>query len=138
MGPSKMVCWHPDRAMSLDQLEGKAWGEPSDASGLVATCHRLRRKPIGAFTVEDMRVMIGQGIGVDFLFPLALEHLTGDPLVSGDYYPGDLLGSVLRLEPSFWRENPDARVRIETILQSSAALPDKLAEPIAVFRASAV
>lgn len=81
---------------TLDELEGTTWGPPDYDSGLVRTCHRLRTKPINEFTADDLRVMIGQSIGLEHLVPIALQILEEDPLVQGRYFPGDLLSSVVR------------------------------------------
>lgn len=51
--------------------------------------------------------MIGQNIGLKFLVPLAIEELERNPFVGGDYYPGDLLSSVLSVERDFWRQHPE-------------------------------
>ena len=91
---------------SLQELEGDDWGEPTHDSYLVRTVHALRRKPIVDFTVEDLRLMIGQAVGVSHLVPLALIHLEQDPFVAGHYYPGDLLGVVLSVDAEYWRSHP--------------------------------
>ena len=62
-------------AKSLEELEASDWGEPTYDSYLVTTIHRLRRVPLRQFSVEDLRIMIGQDIGLQYLVPLALEHL---------------------------------------------------------------
>jgi hypothetical protein len=49
---------------TLEQLEGDGWGEPSYPSHLVTECHRLRRIQLREFTVENLRIMIGQNIGL--------------------------------------------------------------------------
>ena len=51
--------------------------------------------------------MIGQHIGLDYLMPLALEHLRADPLAEGDYYSGDLLVAVLKAGRDFWCQHAD-------------------------------
>jgi len=38
--------------------------------------------------------------------PLALARLEEDPLIEGDFYPGDLLVSLVDLDESFWRQRP--------------------------------
>lgn len=96
-----------DRSKSLQELEGDDWGEPSFDSHLVVTVHRLRRKPIGEYSIEDLRVMIGQGFGLPYLIPLAVERLEEDPLAAGDMVPGDLLQAVLRVGEEL-REFPPA------------------------------
>jgi CDI immunity proteins len=47
-----------DDDWSLEQIEGDVWGGPaSDATDLIARVHRLRRKPIGTLTAEDLRML---------------------------------------------------------------------------------
>jgi hypothetical protein len=102
---------------SLEEAEGVAWGDAtSDATRLVATVHDLRRKPLGMLDVEDLRVMLGQQIGVPFLVPLALDALEQDPLAEGDFYPGDLLNTVLRRVPAeYWGAHPDEASRLRAV-----------------------
>lgn len=91
---------------TLEQLDGVEWGEPNWKSYVVINCHRLRRVPLRDFTVEGLRLMIGQEEGLEYLVPLALEQLERDPMVSGDYYEGDLLQNVQRLPMKFWEQHP--------------------------------
>jgi hypothetical protein len=49
--------------------------------------------------------MIGQGFSLNYLMPLAIEHLNLDILVEANYFPGDLLTIVLQVDLNFWREN---------------------------------
>src|SRR3954447_20486803 len=87
---------------TLDELEGVEWGRPTYDSGLVTNAHRLRRVPLKQYRLEDLRLMIGQQVGVNHLVPRALDHLEAHPLASGDHYPGDVLAAVARLPDSFW------------------------------------
>jgi hypothetical protein len=80
---------------TLEQLDGDLWPAPEFESSLASTCHRLRRKPLDAFTVEDLRIMIGQRIGLAHLLPRAIDVLEQDPFAAGDFFPGDLLLAVL-------------------------------------------
>jgi hypothetical protein len=66
---------------------------------------------------EDLRIMIGQGIGLEFLMPLAIDVLRRDPLASGDFYPGDLLSAVTKAEHEFWRRHEHWRQDVRTILK---------------------
>jgi contact-dependent growth inhibition (CDI) system CdiI-like immunity protein len=92
-----------DVSKTLDELDPPAWGQPTFGSYLITTCHLLRKKPIGQFSAEELRVMIGQQIGLQWLIPLALDVLEREPLTEGDFYPGDLLASILRIN-SAWTE----------------------------------
>jgi hypothetical protein len=83
------------RAKTIEELEGVVLATPDYDSYVVSTVHRLRKKPIDEFTIEDLRIMIGQGIGLAFLIPLAINALERQPLAEGDFYAGDLLSSVI-------------------------------------------
>ena len=124
----------PDRKKTLTELEGGPWSESGLDSHVVKTCHRLRAKPIGELSVEDLRIMIGQGVGLRFLVPLALEALEQNPLAEGDFYPGDLLHSVLRLEGEFWSREWEWRARIRGVLEQLREAPDELKDAVAFFR----
>ncbi len=96
---------------TLEQLERDAWGEPAHDSRLVATVHRLRRKPLDAFTNEDLRIMIGQNVGLGHLIPLAMKVLRANPLASGDLHEGDLLAATIRCDAI--QQNEDESLRCE-------------------------
>jgi len=103
---------------TLDTVDPPAWGPaPPDATLLIKRCHELRTKPLRDFTVEDLRVMIGQQIALNRLVPLALERLRRDPLVAGDYYPGDLLANVLRVDAAVWEWSPDLTVEMRKLAE---------------------
>lgn len=91
--------------MTLTQIEKEDWGEPDYPSHLVTTCHQLRKKQLKDFTIEDLRIMIGQNISLPYLIPLAIKKLKENVLAEGDFYPGDLLKSVLESDRSFWKNN---------------------------------
>jgi hypothetical protein len=105
-----------DRNKSLQELDGQDWGEPTFDSSVVTTCHRLHRKPLNQFTVEDLRIMIGQQISLPVLIPLALERLEADSLAEGDFYPGDLLSAVSRIDKKFWLNHGELFLRAQRVL----------------------
>lgn len=100
---------------SIEELEGERWPQPDFDSHLVRECHRLRKLQLRLFTVENLRIMLGQDIGSRYLVPIALGHLEADPLVAGDFYPGDLLCSVLSLPREFWTANPELRKQVAAV-----------------------
>ena len=126
-----------DLKRSLDELDPIGWGAPKYDSYLVTTCHRLRRKALGDFSVEDLRIMIGHSIGLRWLVPLAVEALEAEPLASGDLYPGDLLAAVLRIRLDFWADEPQLLERTKAVLQRIPEVPDELKDAIISFRKSA-
>jgi hypothetical protein len=106
---------------SLQELEQSDWGDPTYDSHLVTTVHHLRRVPLRQFSVEDLRIMIGQSIGLPYLVPLALQHLRKDSFAEGDFYPGDLLKSVLTVDRDFWRDHPQWRDEVRDIASRTLA-----------------
>ncbi|MBC8137749.1 MAG: hypothetical protein H8F28_17855, partial [Fibrella sp.] len=53
---------------------------------VLQNCLRLMDVPTGEFTTEDIRLMIGQDMGVEYLLPLAIKLLRQDPFAEGMYY----------------------------------------------------
>lgn len=93
------------KSKSLQNLEKGPVATVEYSSNLVKRCTELLSQPLNEYSVEDLRVMIGQQIGLDFLVPLALEQLKANILSEGDYYPGDLLIAVLKIDKVFWSKN---------------------------------
>ncbi len=94
---------------SLENLEKSIWPplDPDEGSYLIKTCNHLRKKQLQNFSTEDLRIMIGQDIGLKFLIPVAIKTLTENILAEGDLYPGDLLKCVLTSDKDYWQENRD-------------------------------
>jgi hypothetical protein len=90
-------------AKSLQELENDNWGPVGDGeTRLIRECLRLRKVPLGELTDDNLRLLIGQQIGLKHLVALALERLRTNPW-SDSLYPGDLLGAVLHVDAKFWK-----------------------------------
>jgi hypothetical protein len=111
-----------DTSKSLQELEGRDMGEPEFGSQVVTECHRLHRVPLRKFTVPDLRIMIGQNIGLEYLVPMSLEHLRVNPLSQGIYFPGDLLIAVLRADSRFWIEHLELRADVAATAHRAFAM----------------
>ena len=107
------------RQKSLESLEKKIWPTLSSDEGsyLIETCNALRKKQLQYFTTEDLRIMIGQEIGLYFLIPLAIETLTNNLFAEGDMYEGDLLKNVLDLDTKFWDDNKNYWQQLNEIIK---------------------
>ena len=113
---------------TLEELDGEDWGTPSYDSSLVKNCHRLRRVPLKDFRIEDLRIMIGQEIGLEYLLPLALVELEKDHLAEGDFYPGDLLKNVLGVSRAFWLQHPELKERMDAVVENAKTKLETLDE----------
>jgi hypothetical protein len=92
---------------SISELEKWKWNEdiPSaDDSFVVRNFYRLHNIPIADYLLADIRFMIGQNTGLEFLVPIALNELQKNIFIEADLYPGDLLCSLFLIneEPNFW------------------------------------
>ncbi|MFJ9695401.1 contact-dependent growth inhibition system immunity protein [Kitasatospora sp. NPDC101183] len=125
-----------NRDRSLEELEHDRWPAPSgNGTRLMATAHLLRRKPIGELNVEDLRLLIGQDVGLPYLLPLALEVLRNDPMAEGDMYEGDLLAAVLSRSPESWHDSPELRRELRLIVSELSGLTPSLEQAVEHFRA---
>ncbi|WP_367132998.1 MULTISPECIES: contact-dependent growth inhibition system immunity protein [Streptomyces] len=116
-----------NRDRSLEELERDRWPAPSGGeTRLMATVRELRRKPIGGLTVEDMRLLIRQDVGLAYLLPLSVEVLRVDPLAEGDMYEGDLLAAVLTRSAEVWSEFPELAREVRLIVLELADVPPAL------------
>jgi hypothetical protein len=119
---------------SLEDVEGDRWAAPSgETTHLISQAHELRRKPLGDLTVEDLRLLIGQQIGLPVLVPLAIGKLRLDPLAEGHMYAGDLLVSVLRAGGDFWAAHPSYAGEVRSIADGLSDPPAAVAREVRRF-----
>lgn len=67
-----------------------------------------------------------QQIAVPILLPMAVAVLVDKPLAAADYYPGDLLYTVLRLPEQDWRGAERHRERLGEVLRAASLPGDDL------------
>lgn len=107
--------WLRKTSRTLEQLENDVWPEPSVHTNLIDTCHRLRKIPLNALSAGDVRILLGQRIGVRHLVDRAIEFLNEDPMLEASFYPGDLLTAVLRADLNRYRGFPSIRNQLVAI-----------------------
>jgi hypothetical protein len=95
-----------DYSKSLEQIEKDYWGEPEYDSYVVRTCHSMRKKPLNEVTIEELRLVIGQGFSLEYLMPIAIEKLSENILAEGDFYEGDLFSNVISKNTfAYWKSH---------------------------------
>jgi contact-dependent growth inhibition (CDI) system CdiI-like immunity protein len=114
---SRMKFQNNRRQKTLENLEKDYWNNPDYDSHLVRRCHELRKIPLDNFTTEDLRIMIGQEISLNYLIPLALEALTINLFAEGDFFEGDLLKNVLSIKTVFWNKNKNYWAILNNLIQ---------------------
>ena len=117
-----------DEPRTLEQIDGQDWGDPETApTGMVARCMRLRRTPLRDFTLGDLRLLVGQQIGLRTLVPTALQLISNEPMLKADFYPGDLLCALLRIDEAYWSDSPVERGQLVSIARAVMPRGDKIA-----------
>ncbi len=107
------------RQKSIENLEKDFWGPtPKDSTPLVDKVHRLRTIQIEKIEPKDVRLLIGQNVGLRFLIPVALDILSDDIFIDTDFYNGDLLQNVLQVDKNFWNENKELKDTLDGLLDS--------------------
>jgi hypothetical protein len=69
--------------------------------------------------VEQLRLLIGQQIGLRFILANAIAILQVNVLAEGDHYPGDLLNSILSLSKQDWDQNLNNKKNLTELLRSN-------------------
>lgn len=92
---------------SVEELENDFWKDVDFPTDLVKRCFLYRKIPIGELTPEQLRTLIGQNIGLEFLIPIALKFLDRDILLDAELYEGDLLNTVLDVDQRFLKKHND-------------------------------
>jgi hypothetical protein len=120
---------------SLFSLEKNTYSDdPGEApTRLVKRCKELIKLPLNEYTVEDLRLMIGQELGLPYLIPLAIEKLNDNLFAGGDLYEGDLLANVLGIDHTFWKQNPDLWARVDNLIVNRRYDIDRLKVSVEKF-----
>jgi contact-dependent growth inhibition (CDI) system CdiI-like immunity protein len=127
-----------DEPRTLEQIDGQDWGDPDTApTGMVARCMRLRRTPLRDFTLGDLRLLVSQQIGLRTLVPTALQLILNEPLLEADFYPGDLLSALLRIDEAYWSDSPVERGQLVSIARAVMLRGGKIAGECRSFLARA-
>lgn len=110
---------------SLENLEKEDWKIFNSDSRLIRRTKELRKIPLDNFTIEDLRLMIGQGFSLDYLIPLAIEKLTTDILAEGDLYKGDLLLAVVNARQDYWDKSTEQKEELTKLIKTNKDLIDE-------------
>ena len=111
------------KTKSIEQLEKDIWKTPSEfPTDLVEKCYRYRKISIAELTNEQIRLLISQKIGIEYLIGISLEKLERNVLTECDFYEGDLLVTVSSLSTEFWNENQTEFLNFKTIVERNSEL----------------
>ena len=111
------------QSKSIEQLENDIWKKPSEfPTDLVEKCYHYRKISIAVLTNEQIRLLITQKIGIEYLIGIALKKLERNILTECDFYEGDLLVAVSSLSSEFWNENQTEFLNFKSIVERNSEL----------------
>lgn len=105
---------------SIEELEGDYWvTPPSFPTELVKSVFFLRKKLLIDFDSNDLRILISQNVGLEYLIPKAIDRLKENILEEALYYPGDLLLTLLTLDNTYWLKKEFEKKQFVTLIKKS-------------------
>jgi len=108
---------------SIEQLEKDIWKNPSEfPTDMIEKCYRYRKTSITELTNEQIRLLISQQIGVEYLIGIVLEKLERNILTECDFYEGDLLVAVSSLPTEFWNKNQTELLNFKNLVERNSEL----------------
>jgi hypothetical protein len=110
---------------SLEELENDYWKDVEFPSTLVERCYAYRKIPVKDLSAEQLRLLIGQKIGLPFLIPPSIAMLKDNILAEGDFYPGDLLDALLNLSEDEWVQNEKEKGEFLKLIKSKMSRIEK-------------
>ncbi|MBB4080807.1 hypothetical protein GGR28_003442 [Lewinella aquimaris] len=111
---------------SIEELSGERWKFDGDfPSSLISRCYEYRKVPLNQLSADHLRLLVSQGIGLEYVMPFVLVQLKENPIVEGSYYPGDLLLAVGTVDSGYWKKNPGQLQIIISIVQNQSTAISK-------------
>ena len=108
---------------SIEQLEKDIWKNPSKfPTDLIEKCYRYRKISIAELTNEQIRLLISQKIGIEYLIGITIEKLERNILTECDFYKGDLLVAASNLPIEFWNKNKTEFLNFKNIVERNSEL----------------
>jgi len=103
---------------SIEQLENNYWKKaPEFPTTLIEKCFEYRKIKLSELSIEQIRLLISQEIGIEFLIGIALKKLELNIIAEGNLYEGDLLVSVSKILPEFWNKNKSELEKLKIITE---------------------
>lgn len=121
-------------SQSYNQLAGLApEALPEKVTSVVKRLYEARQKPLLDLTPAELRLLINRHDPPQFpLIPELVEQAYGllsqNLLIEADYYPGDLIYTVLKLPEAFWHKHPELHGKYIALMQQRRPTLDRLLE----------
>lgn len=91
------------------------------ATPMIQRCHDAMRKEVDELSVEDLRLLIGQGVALRWLVPVAVGLVAEEPFISGGLFAGDLLSALGSLPESHWATDTASWLTLRGVAEQIAS-----------------
>lgn len=119
---------------SYNELAGTGLPElPEKVTSVIRRLYDARQKPLAELTPAEVRLLINRSDAqklplIPELMSVALDLLTENILIEADYYPGDLLYTVLKQSSTFWQGHTELHQRLTKLITAEREKLDRLLE----------
>jgi len=111
----------------LELTEGEV-DIPEEPMALSTMVGRLVSKPLRRLNLKELLLLVQHGVGLPYVAPMAIERLSGQPWVSAQGHPGDLLVALMESDSRYWREDYEAWLAMLPILEEAVNIAATAAE----------
>lgn len=109
---------------TIETLENKIWEYKKFPTILIETCHNARKKKIKDLSLNELRTLLQQDIGVPYILPSVMEILEKDLLADSRFYPGDLLLAAISMSDRTWKQHTETGMRLKALLDDAVQRED--------------
>jgi hypothetical protein len=106
-----------DMRKPLAELDPETWAPESLDESAWPVARRCAHKPLRRLTPAELRALVQHGLALRHVVPVAVDKLAGDPFLTAQDYPGDLLTAVLEADTRFWVDHEDLWWSVIPILE---------------------
>ena len=90
-----------DEDRTLNVLLGWKANPPPYPTSLVEQASIALATPLRELTNEQVRLLVSQGFGLEYVVPKAISILVENPLIGVTFYDGDLLMNCMKIPHQF-------------------------------------
>ncbi|WP_295118575.1 contact-dependent growth inhibition system immunity protein [uncultured Chitinophaga sp.] len=101
---------------TIETLENKIWEYKKFPTILIETCHNARKKKIKDLSLNELRTLLTQDIGIPYILPSVMEVLEKDLMTDTRFYPGDLLLAAVSMPETTWQGNMETGLRLKGMI----------------------
>ena len=102
---------------SIEELENDFWPDRKEyPTGLIERCHIYRKIKLKDLQIHQIKTLLIQDIGSEYLMPIVLERMEKDITEEDDYDGSSFLQSIDSFSDQIFRRKPELRTATSELL----------------------